>query len=44
MSPMAMKGYSAEFKADAVALYLSDLSHTFEGIGKSNTSIPTRIP
>ncbi|ELB89048.1 transposase [Rhodococcus sp. SC4] len=31
---MAMKAYSAEFKADAVALYLSDPSHTFEGIGK----------
>ncbi|MBX7551656.1 transposase [Streptomyces sp. tea 10] len=25
---------SPEFKADAVALYLSDPSHTFEGIGK----------
>nr|AAL61667.1 putative transposase [Rhodococcus aetherivorans I24] len=34
MSLMAMKAYSAEFKADAVALYLSDPSHTFEGIGK----------
>jgi len=33
MSLMAMKAYSAEFKADAVALYLSDPSHTFEGIG-----------
>ena len=31
---MVMKAYSAEFKADAVALYLSDPSHTFEGIGK----------
>ncbi|MGV9341913.1 hypothetical protein [Streptomyces sp. NPDC003688] len=31
---MAMKVYSPEFKADAVALYLSDPSHTFEGIGK----------
>ncbi|MFD6064466.1 IS3 family transposase [Rhodococcus wratislaviensis] len=30
---MAMKAYSAEFKADAVALYLSDPSHTFDGIG-----------
>ncbi|SEB69755.1 transposase [Rhodococcus koreensis] len=30
---MVMKAYSAEFKADAVALYLSDPSHTFEGIG-----------
>ncbi|WP_338678017.1 transposase [Streptomyces sp. SCSIO 30461] len=29
-----MKVYSPEFKADAVALYLSDPSHTFEGIGK----------
>jgi transposase len=28
MSLMAMKAYSAEFKADAVALYLSDPSHT----------------
>jgi transposase len=34
MSLMVMKAYSAEFKADAVALYLSDPSHTFEGIGK----------
>lgn len=33
MSLMVMKAYSAEFKADAVALYLSDPSHTFEGIG-----------
>ncbi len=33
MSLMAMKAYSAEFKADAVALYLSDPSHTFDGIG-----------
>ncbi|MFF8617193.1 IS3 family transposase [Streptomyces sp. NPDC015350] len=31
---MVMKVYSPEFKADAVALYLSDPSHTFEGIGK----------
>ncbi|MEV6654949.1 transposase [Streptomyces sp. NPDC051219] len=31
---MVMKVYSSEFKADAVALYLSDPSHTFEGIGK----------
>ncbi|EHK82722.1 putative transposase orfA for insertion sequence element [Rhodococcus pyridinivorans AK37] len=30
---MVMKAYSAEFKADAVALYLSDPSHTFDGIG-----------
>lgn len=31
---MVMKVYSPEFKADAVALYLSDPRHTFEGIGK----------
>ncbi|MFE7045757.1 IS3 family transposase [Streptomyces atratus] len=31
---MVMKVYSPEFKADAVALYLSDPSHTFEGPGK----------
>ncbi len=31
---MVMKVYSPEFKVDAVALYLSDPSHTFEGIGK----------
>jgi transposase len=31
---MVMKVYSPEFKADAVVLYLSDPSHTFEGIGK----------
>lgn len=31
---MVMKVYSPEFKADAVALYLSAPSHTFEGIGK----------
>ncbi|MGW2125920.1 transposase, partial [Streptomyces sp. NPDC001758] len=31
---MVMKVYSPEFKADAVALYLSDPSHTFGGIGK----------
>ncbi|KAF0957256.1 IS3 family transposase ISRhosp5 [Rhodococcus sp. T7] len=30
---MVMKAYPAKFKADAVALYLSDPSHTFEGIG-----------
>ncbi|MFG2639233.1 transposase [Streptomyces sp. NPDC048362] len=29
-----MKVYSPEFMADAVALYLSDPSHTLEGIGK----------
>jgi len=34
MSRMVMKVYSAEFKADAVALYLSDPKNTFEGIGK----------
>ena len=34
MSLMVMKSYSAEFKADAVALYLSDPSHTLEGIGR----------
>ena len=34
MSLMVMKAYSAEFKADAVALYLSDPSHTFDGIGQ----------
>ncbi len=34
MSLMAMKAYSAEFKADAVALYLSDPNHTYGGIGK----------
>ncbi|MGS2592005.1 IS3 family transposase [Streptomyces hebeiensis] len=31
---MVMKVYSPEFKADAVALYLSDPGHTFEGVGK----------
>lgn len=31
---MVMKVYSPEFKAGAVALYLSAPSHTFEGIGK----------
>jgi transposase len=34
MSRMVMKVYSAEFKADAVALYLSDPKSTFEGVGK----------
>ncbi len=34
MSLMVMKAYSAEFKADAVAQYLSDPSHTFDGIGQ----------
>ena len=33
MSLMVMKSYSAEFKADAVAQYLADPSHTFDGIG-----------
>jgi hypothetical protein len=28
-----MKVYSPEFRADAVALYLSDASRTFEGLG-----------
>jgi transposase len=31
---MVMKVYSSEFKADAVALYLSDANHTYEGVGK----------
>ena len=31
---MVMKVYSPEFKADAVALYLSDPNHTYEGVGK----------
>jgi len=30
---MVMKVYTPEFKADAVALYLSDPAHTYEGIG-----------
>lgn len=30
---MVMKVYTPEFKADAVALYLSDPVHTYEGIG-----------
>ena len=34
MSLMVMKVYSAEFKADAVALYLSDPRNTFEGVSK----------
>jgi len=34
MSLMVMKVYSAEFKADAVALYLSDPDNTFEAVGK----------
>jgi transposase len=32
MSLMVRNAYSAEFKADAVALYLSDPSHTFEAL------------
>ena len=31
---MAMKGYSAEFKADAVALYLSDPTRTYASVAK----------
>jgi transposase len=31
---MVMKVYSPEFKADAVALYLSDPNHTFESVGR----------
>lgn len=31
---MVMKVYSPEFKADAVALFLSDPNHTYEGVGK----------
>ncbi|MFD3621752.1 IS3 family transposase [Streptomyces sp. NPDC058676] len=31
---MVMKVYSAEFRADAVALYLSDPKNTYEGVGK----------
>ncbi|MFE3638160.1 transposase [Streptomyces sp. NPDC059168] len=31
---MVMKVYSPDFKADAVALHLSDPGHSFEGIGK----------
>lgn len=34
MSRMVMRVYSAEFKADAVALYLSDPKNMFEGVGK----------
>jgi len=34
MSRMVMKVYSAEFRADAVALYLSDPKNTYEGVGK----------
>ena len=31
---MAMKGYSPEFKADAVALYLSDPTRTYASVAK----------
>ena len=31
---MAMKAYSAEFKADAVALYLSDPARTYASVAK----------
>jgi transposase-like protein len=31
---MVMKAYSSEFKADAVALYLSDPDHTFSSVGQ----------
>lgn len=34
MSRMVMRVYSAEFKADAVAPYLSDPKNMFEGVGK----------
>jgi transposase len=34
MSRMVMKVYSAEFRADAVALYLSDPKNTYEGVAK----------
>src|SRR4051794_23185559 len=34
MSPRVMKVYSAEFKADVFALYLSDPKNTFEGVGR----------
>lgn len=34
MSRMVMKVYLAEFKADAVALYLSDPKNTYEGVSK----------
>lgn len=32
---MAMKVYSAEFKADAVALYLSDPAQTYASVAKN---------
>lgn len=38
---MVMKVYSPEFEADAVALCLSDPSHTFDGIRHPG---PGRIP
>jgi len=31
---MVMRFYSPEFKADAVALYLSDPDHTYQSVGK----------
>jgi transposase len=31
---MVMKAYSSEFKADAVALYLSDPDHTYSSVGQ----------
>lgn len=31
---MVMRVYSPQFKVDAVALYLSDPDHTFEGVGR----------
>jgi len=34
MSLMVMKVYSAEFRTDVVALYLSDPKNTFEGVSK----------
>ena len=34
MSFMVMKFYSPEFKADAVALYLSDAGHTLAGVAQ----------
>lgn len=37
---MVMKVYSSEFRADAVAPYLSDPNHTLEGTGKE----PRRQP
>lgn len=42
MSQMVKKAYSAEFKADAVALYLSDLRNTFEGESATTWASATR--